>query len=133
KCRPMALIAAPHRGTFMGAPFLMRGSMVFPLAVVLATVPATEDLARGEAEFLRGNVHCDAREFAEAVACYERAAKFGYDDHVMCNNRGVALVGLGRHEDAIAAYTRAMTRNPAYADGAFNPGDGYGELGTFGG
>src|SRR5439155_1655780 len=72
KSRPMALIAEPHRGTFMGAPFLMRGSMVFPLAVAMATVPAAQDLARGEAEFLRGNVHCDAREFAEAVACYER-------------------------------------------------------------
>src|SRR5439155_230374 len=116
KCRPMALIAAPHRGTFMGAPFLMRGSMVFPLAVALATVPATEDLARGEAEFLRGNVHCDAREFAEAVACYERAAKFGYDDHVMWNNRGVALDGLGRHEDAIVAY-------PADADAWTGLGD----------
>src|SRR5947207_2348294 len=131
KCRPMALIAEPHRGTFMGAPFLMRGSMVFPLAVALATVPATEDLARGEAEFLRGNVHCDAREFAEAVACYERAAEFGYDDHVMWNNRGVALDGLGRHEDAIAAYTRAMQRNAAYEIAAYNLGNAYAQLGQF--
>src|SRR5881396_3759595 len=131
KSRPMALIAEPHRGTFMGAPFLMRGSMVFPLAVALATVPATEDLARGEAEFLRGNVHCDAREFAEAVACYERAAAFGYDDHVMWNNRGVALDGLGRHEDAIAAYTRAMQRNAAYEIAAYNLGNAYAQLGQF--
>src|SRR5216110_923562 len=131
KSRPMALIAEPHRGTFMGAPFLMRGSMVFPLAVAMATVPAAEDLARGEAEFLRGNVHCDAREFAEAVACYERAAGFGYDDHVMWNNRGVALDGLGRHEDAIAAYTRAMQRNAAYEIAAYNLGNAYAQLGQF--
>src|SRR5947209_10271498 len=105
--------------------------MALPLAVALATVPATEDLARGEAEFLRGNAHCDAREFADALDCYERAAAFGYEDHVMWNNRGVALDGLGRHEDAIQAYTRAMQRNPAYEIAAYNHGNAFAQLGQF--
>src|SRR5437879_7252363 len=91
--------------------------MVLPLVLDLAAVPASEDLARGEAEFLRGNAHCDAREFAEALACYDRAAAFGYEDHVMWNNRGVALDGLGRHEDAIDAYTRPMQRSPTRSEG----------------
>src|SRR2546429_640448 len=105
--------------------------MALPLAVALATVPATEDLARGEAEFLRGNAHCDAREFEDALECYERAAAFGYEDHVMWNNRGVALDGLGRHEDAIQAYTRAMQRNSAYEIAAYNLGNAFAQLGQF--
>src|SRR5213083_2591100 len=105
--------------------------MALPLAVALATVAATEDLARGEAEFLRGNAHCDVREFADALACYERAAAFGYEDHVMWNNRGVALDGLGRHEDAIQAYTRAMQRNSAYEIAAYNLGNAFAQLGQF--
>src|SRR5438128_11819952 len=96
--------------------------MAFRLAVALATVAATEDLARGEAEFLRGNAHCDVREFADALACYERAAASGYEDHVMRNNRGVALDGLGRHEDAIQAHTPATHRNPAYQIAPHKPG-----------
>src|SRR5438552_4074067 len=105
--------------------------MALPLAVALATVPATEDLARGEAEFLRGNAHCDAREFADALARYERAAAFGYEDHVMWNNRGDALDGLAspqgaaawtglgdswyaleRYEEAVEAYDRAIAADP---------------------
>jgi hypothetical protein len=51
--------------------------MVVPLALALVTVPPTADLARGEAEFLRGNAHCDAREFSDALASYDRAAALG--------------------------------------------------------
>src|SRR5437867_472460 len=105
--------------------------MVLPLVLDLAAVPASEDLARGEAEFLRGNTHCDAREFVEALACYDRAAAFGYEDHVMWNNRGVALDGLGRHEDAIDAYTRAMRRSPTYEVAAYNLGNAFAQLGQF--
>src|SRR5438046_10717086 len=49
----------------------------------------------------------------------------------MWNNRGVALDGLGRHEDAIAAYTRAMQRNAAYEIAAYNLGNAYAQLGQF--
>src|SRR5439155_881756 len=99
--------------------------MVLPLVLDLAAVPASEDLARGEAEFLRGNTHCDAREFVEALACYDRAAAFGYEDHVMWNNRGVArddsanavawarkgqlLEELNKFEAAVDAYKAATS------------------------
>jgi len=105
--------------------------MALPLALALAAVHATEDLARGEAEFLRGNVHCDSREFADALACYDRAATFGYEDQVMWNNRGVALDGLGRHEDAILAYTRALQRSSTYEIAAYNLGNAYAQLAQF--
>src|ERR1700704_6587104 len=97
-----ALISVAHRGTFKDAP--LRGPLPIGfslLVLALASLPPSEDLARGESEFLRGNAHCEAREFAEALACYERAASSGYEDHVMWNNRGVALDGLARHEEAI--------------------------------
>src|SRR2546428_10464830 len=105
--------------------------MILSLVLDLAAVPASEDLARGEAEFLRGNAHCDAREVAEALACYDRAAAFGYEDHVMWNNRGVALDGLGQHEDAVAADTRAMQRSPTYDIAAYNLGNAFAQLGQF--
>ena len=75
--------------------------MALPLAFTIAAPAASEDLARGEAEFLRGNALCDARDYAPALACYERATALGYEDQVLWNNRGVALDGLGLHEDAI--------------------------------
>ena len=105
--------------------------MVVPLALALATVPPMADLARGEAEFLRGNAHCDAREFSDALLSYDRAAAFGYEDPVIWNNRGVALDGLGRHEDAIQAYTRALQRNPRYEIAAYNLGNAFAQLGQF--
>src|SRR2546428_7817483 len=103
--------------------------MALPLAFAISAVPAKADLARGEAEFLRGNAHCDAREFSDALASYDRAAAFGYEDHVMWNNRGVALDGLGQHEDAIDAYTRAMQRSPTYEIAAYNLGNAFAQLG----
>src|SRR5207247_4848488 len=105
--------------------------MALPLAFALAALPPTEDLARGEAEFLRGNAHADAREFAVAIDCYERAVAFGYEDHILWNNRGVALDGLGRHEDAIQAYSRALRLDPAYEIAAYNLGNAYAQLGQF--
>src|SRR5256712_6548023 len=105
--------------------------MALPLAFAISVVPAKADLARGEAEYLRGNAHCDAREFSDALASYDRAAAFGYEDHVMWNNRGVALDGLGRHEDAIQAYTRALQRNPKYEIAAYNLGNAFAQLGQF--
>src|SRR6266702_4536351 len=106
--------------------------MALPLAFALAALPPTEDLARGEAEFLRGNAHADAREFAVAIDCYERAVAFGYEDRILWNNRGVALDGLGRHEDAIQAYGRALRLDPAYEIAAYNLGNAFAQLGQFG-
>src|SRR6266508_4208109 len=105
--------------------------MAVPLAFALAALSPTADLARGEAEFLRGNAHADAREFALALECYDRAVAFGYEDHVLWNNRGVALDGVGRHEDAIQAYTRALRLDPAYEIAAYNLGNACAQLGEF--
>src|SRR2546430_16482645 len=113
--------AETHRGTIKSLSTLMR-TMALPLAFAIAAAPAKADLARGEAEFLRGNAHCDAREFSDALASYHRAAAFGYEDHVMWNNRGVALAGPRRHEGSIQAYTRRLQRNPKYEIAAYNLG-----------
>src|SRR2546428_214794 len=89
--------------------------MVLPLVLDLAAVPASEDLARGEAEFLRGDTHCDAREVVEALACYERAAAFGFEDHGLWNKRRGApdrpglLEELNKFEAAVDAYKAATS------------------------
>src|SRR5205807_3439102 len=75
------------------------------------------------------NAHCDARELAASLARSEWAATSGYDEPVLWNNRGVALDALGRSEEAIEAYTRAMRRNPAYDVAAYNLGNAYAKLG----
>src|SRR5206468_2037105 len=93
--------------------------MALPLAFAIAAAPAKADLARGEAEFLRGNAHCDAREFSDALASYDRAAAFGYEDHVMWNNRGVALDGLGPR-------CRSTRPSSARIPGTRSPGRGRG-------
>src|SRR6266849_3815626 len=105
--------------------------MALPFVFAIAAVPVKADLARGEAEFLRGNAHCDAREFSEALESYDRAVAFGYEDHVMWNNRGVALDGLDRHEDAIDAYAHAMQRSPTYEIAAYNLGNAFAQLDHF--
>ena len=78
-----------------------------PLFAVL-DVAVAEDrsvaLARAEEEFLRGNELCDAKRFDEALGHYDRAIEFGLVDHVVWNNKGVALDSVGRHEDARGAH-----------------------------
>src|SRR2546426_12785357 len=99
--------------------------MVVPLALALATVPPMADLARGEAEFLRGNAHCDAREFSDALVSYDRAAAFGYADPnngEAWNNKGFTFFMLGIHEEALACYEQALAINPRYKQAWYNKG-----------
>src|SRR5438445_6555267 len=88
-----------------------------PLFAVL-DVAVTEDrsvaLARAEEEFLKGNELCDAKNFADALGHYDRAIELGLRDHVVWNNKGVALDSIGRHEDALSCYDRSIAANPAY-------------------
>ena len=87
------------------------------------------DLAAGEAAFLEGNALCDARRYAEALPHYDRAIAFGYEDHVIWNNKGVALDSLGRHEEAVDAYEEALRRRPMYEIAWYNLGNAYAYLG----
>src|SRR3989442_13556033 len=49
----------------------------------------------------------------------------------MWSTGGVPLDGLGQHEDAIDAYTRAMQRSTTYEIAAYNLGNAFAQLGQF--
>jgi len=103
-----------------------------PLFAVL-DVAVTEErsvaLARAEEEFLKGNELCDAKNFADALGRYDRAIELGLRDHVVWNNKGVALDSLGRHEDALGCYDKSLAANPSYEIAWYNRGNAYSYLG----
>ena len=78
--------------------------------------------------FERGNLN-------QALKCYQEAV----DDFTFVidaapsaeahNNRGNALGDLGRHEEALADYTRAIELNPQHANAHYNRGNALGDLG----
>ncbi len=50
-------------------------------------------------------------------------------DAVQWNNKGASLAELGRHQDALACYDRAIEINPRYASAWYNKGAALGDLG----
>jgi serine/threonine protein kinase/Tfp pilus assembly protein PilF len=61
----------------------------------------------------RGLVRLELKEFAAALDDFDRAVGLGRDDAFLHAGRGMALEGLGRHEDADAAFTAAFARAEA--------------------
>ncbi len=59
---------------------------------------------------------------AAAVAQIDRALKRNPNDAAAHNNRGNALLGLRRRDEALASYDRALALQPAYADAQCNRG-----------
>ncbi len=68
-------------------------------------------------------------QLAAAIALYDRILSLKSDLPEAHCNRGVALVGLGRFEEAEAAHRQAIALNPSYADAYNNSGIALCELG----
>ncbi|MBA2589167.1 MAG: tetratricopeptide repeat protein [Alphaproteobacteria bacterium] len=64
-----------------------------------------------------GNALSGQDRFAEALACYDRAAMLDPRDPVIHLNRGIALQALLRYGEAVAAYDRALALAPHFAPG----------------
>lgn len=62
----------------------------------------------GDCRFKRG-------QYAEALRLYERAGELIPTDHRLWWYRGQALAHLGRHDEALEAFTEALVRKPADA------------------
>jgi formylglycine-generating enzyme len=65
----------------------------------------------------QGNIQYRQLEFAKALAKYDEAIKKDAKYDVAYNNRGLALQKLGRHDDAVAAFTAAIAldaKKPAF-------------------
>ncbi len=132
-----AACLAPPRAT-RSKTFISRApachDSVSPFLVFVAAVEVGEKavaLARAEEEFLKGNELCDARRFEDAVVRYDRAIELGLRDHVVWNNKGVALDSLGRHEDAVACYEKSLAANSEYEIAWYNKGNAYSYLGQY--
>src|SRR5881397_3864874 len=82
------------------------------MALDVETAQRTDSAA--EEEFVRGNALCDSRQFEAAIPHYDRAIELGQNDEVVWNNRGVALDSLGRHEESLESYRKALQANAAY-------------------
>jgi tetratricopeptide (TPR) repeat protein len=57
-----------------------------------------------------GVLHLELKEYASALAAFEAAERAGRDDAALHSGMGIALEGLGRSEEADAAFTRAEER-----------------------
>src|SRR2546425_439588 len=114
--------------------------MVVPLALALATVPPMADLARGEAEFLRGNAHCDAREFSDALydkalvlarlgrakpslQAYEALVRTDSANAVSWTRKGQLLEELNKFDEAVDAYNAATAQDAHDGDAWTGLGD----------
>jgi tetratricopeptide (TPR) repeat protein len=67
----------------------------------------------------------------DAIELYDAALAIQPDDHKALNNKGVALVNLGRYEEAIAAYDAALAIQPDDHKALYNKGSALGKLGRY--
>ncbi|MCY7320651.1 MAG: tetratricopeptide repeat protein, partial [Phormidesmis sp. CAN_BIN36] len=69
------------------------------------------------AHFGRGNALAELEQpqFEDAIAAYDRCTQLKSDYYQAWNNRGIALVRLGRSMEAVESYRKSMEINPDYA------------------
>jgi tetratricopeptide (TPR) repeat protein len=71
----------------------------------------------------------DSRSPEDALSRYDRALELNPRDHEAWNNKGNALVGLGRLEESLSCYDQAFQINPRLAAACHNKGLTLWELG----
>ena len=81
--------------------------------------------------FEQGNIFFANIQNQEAISAYDRALEFKPDLHQAWNNRGSALVNLGRYEEAIVAYDRALEIKPDFPQAWQNRGIALDNLGRY--
>ncbi|MEG3834959.1 tetratricopeptide repeat protein, partial [Microcoleus sp. AT8-B2] len=84
---------------------------------------------KAELFFLQGVLYESAQEYTEAIASYDKALEIKPDYHESWNNRGNALVNLGRLSEAIADYDKALEIKPNYHESWHNRGNALVNLG----
>ncbi|NJN29428.1 MAG: tetratricopeptide repeat protein [Synechococcales cyanobacterium RM1_1_8] len=80
----------------------------------------------------QGKAHCQAGEFAAALAAFDQAIALDPRHAPAHNNRGNALGELQRQAEALAAYERALALAPTYHRAWFNKGQLLTQLGAYG-
>ena len=70
----------------------------------------------------RADLRQNGGDILGALQDYERALKEAPDDPMIWNNRGVSFSSLGRYDDAIGSYRKALEKRPGYWNAWFNLG-----------
>ena len=89
-------------------------------ALSVAAQAQDADRASYEANFCLGFAHQKLHQPARALECYETAAGIRNDDAELHDARGSALQELGRIEEAIAQYDRALASRPDFPLASFH-------------
>src|SRR4028118_2424560 len=84
---------------------------------------------KAELFFEQGLLYDCGEEYAKAITSYDKALGFKPDHHTVWNNRGNALLSLGRLEEAIASYDKALEIKPDYHEAWYNRGIALANLG----
>jgi tetratricopeptide (TPR) repeat protein len=58
--------------------------------------------------------------YEDAIVCFGKAIKLKPDSYKAWNNRGYALVRLGRDDEAIESFDKALGMKPDYASAYYN-------------
>lgn len=80
-------------------------------------LPASGRLAAAAGYALQKDLRPEA-----ALASYDEAERLGAADHELWNNRGIVLQDLGRMDDALVAYERALAVKPGFVLARFHRG-----------
>jgi tetratricopeptide (TPR) repeat protein len=70
----------------------------------------------------RGDIRQEKGDSLGALGDYERALREAPDDPMIWNNRGVSLSSLGRYDEAIGSYRKAIDIRPGYWMAWYNLG-----------
>jgi tetratricopeptide (TPR) repeat protein len=89
-------------------------------ALALAGEAAARNPAEYDAQFCLGLAHQKLHDPEKALASYESASRLRANDPELHDNRGTALLELGRLDEAIASYDRALALRPEFALPAFH-------------
>jgi tetratricopeptide (TPR) repeat protein len=81
--------------------------------------------------FEQGNIFVANNQNEEALSAYDRTIQFKPSLHQAWNNRGCALVNLGRYEEAIVTYDRALQFKPDLPQAWQNRGIALDNLGRY--
>jgi len=70
-----------------------------------------------EEQFIKGNKNLEAKEYKKAVDCYNKAIKIEPLDARAWNNKGYVLFTLGKYNEAIKSFDKALEIAPGMLGG----------------
>lgn len=87
--------------------------MVAALAVLACGCASSRSAPSADAE-IRAGVHAATREYwQEALFRFQRAQQLEPENFKVLNNIAVSLEALGRYEDALGMYKKALEKSPS--------------------